>query len=116
VDEGDIPTPSRGYVYQFRTEIETSGAAESYFLHVLQGREAHESELKITVGETPTAYTLELRDPKRGAAKVLFQKGMTSAGGEFGYALSGSPARKPLAAGIMSIRVDDSGPHWGDIP
>lgn len=97
---------------QFRLEITTSGAAQSYFLHVIQARDAAASDVVPTLTEDGTTYTLTLT---RGTAtaRIVFQKGMASTGGTFGYAATGSPALAPLPTTVQSITVTDNGPVWG---
>lgn len=97
---------------QYRLEVTTSGAAQSYFLHVIQARDAAASDVMPSLMEDATTYTLTLT---RGTAtaRIVFQKGMASTGGTFGYAASGSPTLAPLPTTVQSIIVTDNGPVWG---
>lgn len=114
VDEGMTEPVNTlpGNLAQFRLEVTTSGSAQSYFLHVLQAGGTSEAEVVPTLREDPTSYTLSLT---RGAAtaRIVFQKGMASTGGSFGYAASGTPILGPLPAGVQGITVTDDGPVWG---
>jgi hypothetical protein len=102
--------------FQYRLEVNDSGSAQSYFLSVLQARDASGADLTTTLAEDGVSYTVTLTHPMRGTAVVKFQKGMISSGGEFGYAASGTHALAPLAGSIQGIMVTDSGPVWDPVP
>ena len=99
---------------QKRLEITTSGSAQSYFLTALQSKSASDSSLSFNLSETASQYDLTITHPTKGSARVIFNKGMTSSGGSFGYALSGSPSLSNLSASVQSITITDSGPVWGN--
>ena len=97
---------------QYRLEVTTSGAAQSTFLHVLQARDGTGADVVPSLSEDASSYTLTLT--QGGAtARVVFQKGMTSSGGSFGYAATGTPTLVPLPTGVQTITVTDNGPVWG---
>jgi hypothetical protein len=101
-----------GIVGQYRVEIDSSGATESYFLHVLHGRDMSAAALQATVNDTGSAWQVTLTHPSRGSATIVFQRGMDSAGGSFGYAASGSPTASPLIEGKQVQHITDDGPFW----
>src|SRR3989339_516001 len=98
---------------QKRLEITTSGSAQSYFLTVLQSKSSSDSDLTFNLSETSTQYDLTITHPTKGSARVIFNKGMTSSGGSFGYASSGTPAVSNLIGSVQTMTVGDSGPVWG---
>ena len=112
INEGDIPTPDRGFPYQFRTEIEQTGPAQSYFLHVLQARSVDQTDVVATLTEQADGYTVTLTNPNSGTAVIQFNKGMRSGGGAFGFAASGIPTPAPLNDGVQVMRVTNAGPSW----
>lgn len=93
-----------GGVGQYRLEVDTSGAAQSYFLHVLQAKAATAPSLAPTVVDGGSSYTVTLD----GSTSVTFQKGMASSGGS--VTISG--ATVPLRSGVQPMVVTDSGPAW----
>lgn len=99
---------------QYRAEIETSGAVESTFLHVLQLKNGGAAPLTISSAHSGTTTTLTLTDPTQGTAIITMEDGLTSSGGAFGYAASGVPAPQPLRADVRSVVVTTSGPAWGN--
>lgn len=111
-----------GRVGQFRLEAETSGAAQSYFLHVLQGRDANGADIEASVSETNDQFIVQLRDGTRGGARLVFQKGSQSTGGGFAFSAGGPPESvTPFLDRIQGITVTDAGPVWenssgGDAP
>ena len=109
INEGTV---LRAELAQYRLEVTTSGTAQNYFLHVIQARDAAASDVTPILTEDATTYTLTLT---RGTAtaRLVFQKGMASIGGTFGYAATGSPTLAPLPTTVQSITVTDNGPVWG---
>jgi hypothetical protein len=97
---------------QYRLEVTTSGAPQSYFLHVIQARDAATADVVPSITEDATTYTLTLTRGT-GTARIVFLKGMASTGGSFGYAAAGSPTPAPLPTTVQSITVTDDGPVWG---
>jgi hypothetical protein len=88
----------------YRMEEDTSGAAQSYFLHVLQGREASASNLTASVLDSnPASSTGSGSD-----VVIVFQKGITSSGGSITIAGSSSQFRSD----VQGMTVTDSGPVW----
>jgi hypothetical protein len=102
--------------FQYRLEVNDSGAAQSYFLSVLQARDASGADLTTSLTEDGTSFQVTLTHPTLGTAIVKFQKGMTSTGGQFGYAASGSPVLADLTDSVQNIAVTDNGPVWGQVP
>jgi hypothetical protein len=97
---------------QFRSEIETSGEAISHFAHVITTSAASDAAVTVEVAETTTSYTLTVRHPTRGTAVVVFEKGIESRGGSFGYAASGAPSPSPLRTTVQAMTVSAAGPTW----
>ncbi len=89
---------------QFRLEVVTSGAAQSYFLTVLQAKDAAAPALAPTVAEDATSFTVTLD----GTHSVVFAKGATSSAGS--VTING--VAKSLRADVQAIKVTDSGPIW----
>jgi hypothetical protein len=119
VNDGNYPgTNQSGYPdwYQYRLEVNDSGAAQSYFLNVLQARDASGTNLTTSLVQDASSYQVTLTHPTLGTAIVKFQKGMVSTGGEFGYAATGTPTLAGLAGSVQGITVTDSGPVWGAVP
>jgi hypothetical protein len=104
-------------VGQYRVELDTSGAAQRYFLNVLQGRDATGSNLVATVVDSvptdPTTgtFTVTLQPSAGAATTVVFNKGQTSSGGTVNLAGAGAVA---LRTGVQSISYTDNGPAWGN--
>jgi hypothetical protein len=113
VNEGDITPVDRNFRYQYRTEIEQSGARQSYFLTVLHARSVNDSDIVSVLNEDDDGYTLTLTSPDGASAVVRFDKGMTSKGGSFGYSQSGAPTTAPLTDKIQTFQVTKDGPKWG---
>ena len=93
-------------VGQYRLELNTSGSAASYFLHVIQLGDAQMNALPLSLTETATAFELTLD----GNHQVSLNKGMQSTGGT----LTINQVVHELSDCVQNIRVDDSGPHWGE--
>jgi len=104
-------------VGQYRVELDTTGAAQRYFLNVLQGRDATGSNLVATVVDSvptdPTTgtFTVTLQPSAGAATTVVFNKGQTSSGGTVNLAGAGAVA---LRTGVQSISYTDNGPAWGN--
>src|SRR5262249_9023484 len=109
VDERQGATDGVG---QWRVEIDTSGAAQSYFLHVLAPRDGGEADLLSQVVDSGSSYTITLMHPTKGAATIVLQKGMTSSGGTIQVS-SSQCMTQGLTSAIQDIAVTDDGPHWG---
>jgi len=98
----------------YRMEEDTSGAAQSYFLHVLQGREASASNLTASVldsnpaSSTDGTFTVTLHPGSGSDVVIVFQKGITSSGGSITIAGSSSQFRSD----VQGMTVTDSGPVW----
>jgi hypothetical protein len=106
VDEG-------GPIGQFRLELDGgSGAAQSYFLNVLSARGAQDPEVTAKLVETGDAFEVTLTHPTKGTAKVVLKKGMTSAGGSFGYSAGPVPALAPLTDRVQGTHMSNEGPVW----
>ncbi len=99
-----------------RVEIETSGALQSYFLHVVQARSADgDADLTFELTETETQYRLTLSHPSKGNAVLVFNKGVTNSGGEFAYSQLEVPsATTPFAQGVEEIIATNDGIIWAD--
>jgi len=99
----------------YRLEVDTVGApVESYFLHVLAGRDAAAPDLTAQLRDAGDTFEVTLRHPTKGTALVQFRKGMASGGGAFGFAAAGAapPRPAPLGEGVQAISVGDAGPVW----
>jgi hypothetical protein len=114
VDEGDFQGQhDEASFYQFRLEATVSGSADSYFLNVLQARNAGDPNIASSMTEDANSWTITLSDPIRGTAVINLNKGMESVGGSFGFSAKGEPVMAPLTDHVQSIQVTDQGPVWG---
>jgi hypothetical protein len=87
-----------------RLEVTTSGAAQSYFLTVLQAKDASAPALQPTVAEDANQFTVTLNP----TTTVVFKKGETSAGGSITVAGATTNFRND----VQSIAITDAGPVW----
>jgi Domain of unknown function (DUF4082)/Bacterial Ig-like domain/FG-GAP-like repeat/FG-GAP repeat len=101
--------------YQYRLEATTTGMAQTYLINVIQAREATAADLVISMTEDAAGFAITLRDPTTGkTAVVKLDKGMSSAGGSFGFSAVGTPTSFPaLASGVQPIQVTADGVTWG---
>ncbi|HZL36087.1 MAG TPA: hypothetical protein VFC78_12295, partial [Tepidisphaeraceae bacterium] len=105
-----------GTDYQYRLEEATSGSPQSYLVNVMQATAAGAQGLTATMAEDASSFTITLRDPTRGTAVVVLQKGMQSAGGAVGFSPDPNATPTPteaLGAGVENITVTSQGPVWG---
>ncbi len=98
-----------GQVGQYRLELETSGSAQSYFLNVLQAKDASGTNLVSSVVDNGTSYTVTLAHPQKGTVTLVLNKGMISSGGS----ITIGGATTPLNNGVQSIGITENGPVWG---
>lgn len=98
---------------QYRLELDDSGSAESYFMHVISGRDAGEQPLAASISDLGDRWSIVLDDPLRGSATVVLLKGMTSTGGT--VMLDGGFAQT-LHSGVQGIVVGTAGPVWQPLP
>jgi len=89
---------------QFRLEVNTSGTAQSYFLTVLQAKDASAPALDPKVEETGAAFVVTLE----AGTTLTFPKGETSTGG----AATIKGTTKSFRADAQPMRVTDNGPFW----
>jgi hypothetical protein len=101
-------------VEQWRLEVDSSGAAQGYFLNVIQARDQTGANLASSVAEDATSYTITVVHPTKGKAVATFSKGMTTAGGTFGYTADSAttPLSAALLAGVQGLHVTNDGPVW----
>jgi hypothetical protein len=97
---------------QHRVEIESSGALETYFLHVLQGRDLGAPALSASASEASDRYTVQLSQPGVGSATLVLFKGMASNGGSIAFD-GGAPVA--LGRRVQAIAVGTDGPVWEDL-
>jgi hypothetical protein len=103
-----------GPVGQYRLQVKTSGVEQSYFINLLQGRDATGTNLTTSITENTTSFVLTITHPTLGNVTVTLQKGATSTGGSFGYSLTGTPSTlAPFSAEVTNVGVTDDGPVWG---
>ncbi|MBA3542436.1 MAG: heparinase II/III family protein, partial [Deltaproteobacteria bacterium] len=107
VDERLKPDDPLG---QQRLELDTKGTAQSYFLNVLQMRDASAPNLEASVVEDANGFVATIKHPTKGTVTIQFMKGMGSAGGTI--ATPGCTAHA-LADYVQNIRLTDDGPIWG---
>ncbi len=101
--------------YQYRLEETTSGSAQSYFLNVLQARDATGSNVASHMTQNATSWTITLDSPTLGHAQIVLNKGMDSQGGAVGFSATGTPTEfTPLLDHVQDMQVTDYGPVWGN--
>lgn len=98
-----------GSVGQFRLELETSGATQSYFLNVIQAKGAGDATVTASVSDTGNSYIVTLNHPTLGSAAITLQKGRVSSGG----AVTVGSQTFALATGATYAAVNDNGVTWG---
>ena len=98
-----------GPVGQFRVEVETSGSAQSYFLHALQARGAADANVAASVVDTGAAFAVTLTHPTRGTVQVSLLKGGTTGGGS----ITIGGVTSTLTSTVQAISVTDQGVTWG---
>ena len=104
-----------GPVGQYRVELDTSGAAQRYFLHVLQARGASSANINASVVDSTPAnpntgtFTVTLQPPTGVSTTIVFNKGQTSNGGTVNVAGGGAAA---LRTTVQQISYGDNGPAW----
>ncbi len=98
---------------QYRLEVDQSGSAEGYFLHVLHSREGSEAPLQVTHTAQGNAWTLELVRGDGQRATVKLNAGMTSTGGSVRF---GNGPEQPLHPGVQRMDILTQGPVWEVIP
>lgn len=106
-------SPKGETIGQTRAEIDDTGAAQSYFLHTLAARGTADPDLTRQVTEDAQSFHITLKHPTKGTAVIVFQEGMTSTGGEFGFAATGTPQTAPLGTGVQTMTISNQGPSWG---
>jgi hypothetical protein len=106
INEDSAGNPAAG---QFRVELDSVGAVESYFLNVVHGRDTGTQPLTAAVIDNGGSWTLQLSDPVGGTATINLFKGMTSTGGSIAI---GGGAPTPLNERVQGIAVTAAGPIW----
>src|SRR5207248_189967 len=101
---------------QYRLEETTSGQAQSYLINVIQARGTTGADLTVTMTEDANGFTITLVDPTTGkTAVVKLNKGMSSAGGSFGYSATGTPTSfTPLTSQAQRVHATANGVTWGN--
>lgn len=68
--------------YQYRTEIQDSGSAQRYFLHVLQARDSTEADITAAItAEDASTWTVTITHATKGNATLTLNKGMAASEG-----------------------------------
>ena len=102
-----------GAVGQYRLEVDAGGAEQSYFLHVLQGREDGQPNLDAQVSDTGEEYEVTLWHPTLGAARLVFRKGAETSGGGIAFSSAEMPAAtEPFLDRVQRFEMSDEGPRW----
>ena len=108
IDEG-------GAVGQFRVEIDASGAAQRYQLHVLQARDAGGANILATLADSTPAdpatgtFTVTLHPTVGNDTVIVFNKGQSSSGGTINVAGGGVVN---LRTTVQPVSYTDNGPVW----
>lgn len=104
-----------GDVGQFRVEVDASGAAQRYQLHVLQARATTDSNIDATVVDsnpgstTSGTFTVTLHAPSGADTVIVFNKGQSSSGGTINIAGAGAVN---LRTDVQPVNYTDNGPVW----
>jgi prepilin-type N-terminal cleavage/methylation domain-containing protein len=100
---------------QYRIELDTSGAAQRYFLNVLQARASNGQNITASVVDSAPAdpltgtFTVTLHPATGANTVIVFNKGQTSVGGTVNIAGAGVTS---LRSGVQTISYTDNGPVW----
>jgi hypothetical protein len=92
-----------GAIGQYRLEIDTTGT-QSYFLTVLQAKDANGAELNPTVVDNGSTFEVTLN----GSVSMSFNKGASSAGGSITIA----GAARNFRGDVQNLVVSPAGPVW----
>jgi hypothetical protein len=112
VDESS-PASTGSSIGQYRLQIEQDGAAQQYFLTVLQARATSTSDLTIAYDGSGATHVVNLSHESLGYARVEFGKGMASAGGGFRYSDSALPgAVDAFRDDVQIVTVTADGVEW----
>ena len=98
-----------GQVGQFRLEVETAAAPQSYFLNVLQAKGSTDANLTSSVVDNGSAYVLTMTHPTLGTATINIPKGRSSAGGT----ITIGGVTTALSGTVQNMSVTDNGVTWG---
>ena len=98
-----------GQVGQFRLEVQTGGATQSYFLNVLQSKGVSDANVTASVVDGGSNYTVTLAHPTRGTVAITLQKGRESTGGS----VTVVGATTALTSTVQVMSVTDAGVSWG---
>ncbi len=104
-----------GAIGQYRVEVDASGAAQRYELHVLQARASSGSDLQASVVDsnpgstTSGTFTVTLHPSSGSDTVIVFNKGQTSGGGTINLAGAGATN---LRTDVQPISYTDNGPVW----
>jgi len=104
-----------GPIGQYRVEVDASGAAQRYQLHVLQARASSGSDLQASVVDsnpgstTSGTFTVTLHPSTGSDTIIVFNKGQTSSGGTIN--LAGTSVIS-LRTNVQPITYADNGPVW----
>jgi hypothetical protein len=101
---------------QYRIELDTSGAAQRYFLNVLQARAGDGQNITASVVDSAPGnllsgtFTVTLHPATGPDTTIVFNKGQTSSGGSVN--ISGAGVVN-LRSDVQTISYTDNGPVWG---
>jgi len=99
---------------QYRFQETVTGAAQSYFLNVLQATSVGGPTVAVSMTQTNNSWTINLDSSTLGHAVVVLQAGMTTSGGSIGYSATSVPTSgTALLDHVQSITVTPTGPQWG---
>lgn len=112
VDESS-PAGTGSEIGQYRLQIEQEGAAQQYFLTVLQARDTSGDDLTIAYDGSGATHVVNLSHSSLGYARVEFGKGMASTGGGMRYSASSLPgAVDAFRDDVQTVTVTASGVVW----
>lgn len=115
INEQDCTGCSAG-IGQYRIELDTSGAAQRYFLNVLQARTNTDADLTASVVDSnagdPTSgtFTVTLHPATGSDTTIVFNKGQTVSGTET-VNLAGAGVTN-IKTSVQGITYTDNGPVW----
>lgn len=104
-----------GPIGQYRLEVDSSGAAQRYQLHVLQARSSTGNDVQASVVDsnpsstTAGTFTVTLHPVSGSDTVIVFNKGQASSGGTVNVAGTGVIN---LRTDVQPISYTDNGPVW----
>lgn len=110
IDETSCANCSAG---QYRLEVDATGSAISYFINVVQARDANQGPLSAVLTQTGSQWTIALQRSDGQRVTIKLEQGLTSSGGSVQF--SDDNILRPLNPGVQGMTVTPDGPVWEGI-